>query len=228
MNIFISKMTGKLEGIESINTNTINNEFCKKMRKNKNSICHKCYSYEMLTTARQKCVPNWEHNRIVLTTNVINIKELPKINFRKWKKKKRKYFRLSAHGEIENENMYINYINIVKKNPEITFALWTKRKDLVKKYGKMGASNVIFIYSTIALNIINPELPEGFDKVFSVYTAEFVKNNEIDINCASPKETRCLKCMKCYDVNNTEIYINEVIKKEKHIHMKNERSNEQF
>jgi len=43
----ISKMSGKLEGIPAINTDTTTNAFCKKMNESKkeNLICRSCYSF---------------------------------------------------------------------------------------------------------------------------------------------------------------------------------------
>ena len=54
----ISKGSGKLEDIQSLNTNTLTNPFCIKQNKNKNSICNKCYSINMLKTMRKNCVPS--------------------------------------------------------------------------------------------------------------------------------------------------------------------------
>jgi len=49
----ISKGIGKMENIRSISTNTLTNEFCKKMHASKNTlvICTHCYSYEGLEMA---------------------------------------------------------------------------------------------------------------------------------------------------------------------------------
>ena len=66
--IHISTMTGKLEHIPAINTNTLSNAFCQSMqRKPDNVICTNCYSVAMLETFRKSCVPAFEHNTELLT-----------------------------------------------------------------------------------------------------------------------------------------------------------------
>ena len=37
--VHISKMTGKLQGLQAISTNTTTNKFCNKMNKSNNYIC---------------------------------------------------------------------------------------------------------------------------------------------------------------------------------------------
>ena len=46
-----SKMSGKLLGLDAINSNTLSNEFCKKEHKSpvQNKICKECYSIENTT-----------------------------------------------------------------------------------------------------------------------------------------------------------------------------------
>jgi hypothetical protein len=53
---------------------------------------------------------------------------------------------------------------------------------------------MVLIYSDPIING-NNELPEGFDKVFTVYTKQYVKENNIDINCGGKK---CKDCLLCY------------------------------
>ena len=50
----ISQGIGKMQGIRSISTTTLTNEFCQKMHASKNTliICGHCYSYESLEMAR--------------------------------------------------------------------------------------------------------------------------------------------------------------------------------
>ena len=63
----ISVMTGKLVEIPAINTNTLTNEFCQKMRTSSpKCICWYCYSYDMLEGSRKNCQPAWEHNSLLL------------------------------------------------------------------------------------------------------------------------------------------------------------------
>ena len=56
-----SNGSGKLEGIPSLNTNTLTNEYCKKMSSsgNDNIICTHCYSVSMLKTFMKYCEPKF-------------------------------------------------------------------------------------------------------------------------------------------------------------------------
>ena len=192
----ISTMSGKLKDIPAINTNTLSNTFCQKMSKSKNDdvICTKCYSVEMLETFRQNCVPAFEHNSEVLSEAIIPDLYLPFIN--------NAVFRFSGHGELINYNHIINLMNIARKNKMTTFTLWTKRKNLVKKYisehGK--PSNVLLVYSNPIVNSIAKK-PDNFDKTFNNVTED-----SPNINCFQD----CRDCLLCYTKNDTEIIIEKV------------------
>ena len=181
----ISKMTGKLDGILAINTNTLSNNFCidQHNRKN-NSICNYCYSVNMLKTFRKLCVQSFQHNSEFLSSKVIHPDGLPIINAA--------FFRFSGHGELINNNHFINLINICVKNPSVTFSLWSKRApiiyDVLKTHKK--PKNLILIYSNPKIDHVLKKIPDQFDKVFNNVTSGAV-------NC-SPKKGACLACLKCY------------------------------
>ena len=73
-----SKMTGKLKGIPALNTNTLTNEYCTKMRSTE-TICKVCYSASMLEGSRKNCAPSWEKNSKALES-IIPLDNLPSIN----------------------------------------------------------------------------------------------------------------------------------------------------
>jgi len=125
VNIKISTLTGKLKGFNAINTNTLSNDFCSKMRQT-DAICRECYSASMLQGVRKNCEAPWQRNSDILSTRVLEMDELPTINAHS--------FRFHAHGELINATHFNNYINIARKNPYTTFALWTKRINLVKDF----------------------------------------------------------------------------------------------
>ena len=131
------KMTGKLNGISSINTDPFSNPFCMAMSASNSSICSMCYSQKMLKAYRKGCQKPWKENGEILSSSILSMDELPIIS--------KPIFRLSAHGEIINETMYINYLNLIAKNPGTTFTLWTKRKDIVSTIGKKGNKNLILV-----------------------------------------------------------------------------------
>ena len=192
-------MSGKLKGIPAINTNPLTNTFCQKMSKNDNNICKYCYSQKMLKTFRQSCVDCFTKNGKELSEIVIPEYFLPVFNS--------KYVRFSAHGELINNIHLTNYINIAKKNPSTTFALWTKRKTMVQKRISEIPDNIILVYSSPEINNII-KVPKGFHKVFNVVSKDF----DIDKNLINCGAKSCLNCQLCYHKNNNVNVIIERVK----------------
>lgn len=192
----ILKMSGKLEGIGALNTDTTTNPFCQRMQKNKNLICSECYSQKMLTTYRKTCVPVFRHNSDILMKPV-RFENLPEI--------KTKLFRFSAHGELVSEKHYITLCKIAANNEDSKFALWTKRASIVREYPHLTPPNMILIYSNPAKNRPMSRPPKFFDKVFNCLD----KSTTEPINCG---DKRCVDCRLCYDLSNGVTVINEVIK----------------
>jgi len=194
-----TKMQGKMAGMYSLNTSPEVNPFCIRMRQIEGLICKSCFTK---TTERrwERCHIAWVNNYRVLTENRLKSDELPVI--------RKDIFRFQAHGDLGNRTHYLNLISIAEANPKTTFALWTKRLEVVKRGGVVKLSNLIYIYSTPKLNDLNPILPEGFDKVFSVYTRPFTQEHNIAINCGA---RCCNECRKCYEHNDI-VFVNEYIK----------------
>ena len=191
----ISTLTGKLKGFQAINTNTLSNTFCSKMRKT-DAICKSCYSAKMLKGIRQNCVKPWEANSELLSNSVLNSDELPTINAHS--------FRFHAHGELINLNHLVNFANIAKKNPFTTFALWTKRKDIVSKYVKSDSlpANMIMIFSSAKTDKPTTTVPVNFHKVFNGTVSGEVKKGQTKCTGKS-----CIDCMACYRINEHTIIV---------------------
>ena len=179
----ISVMTGKLVEIPAINTNTLTNEFCQKMRTSSpKCICWYCYSYDMLEGSRKNCQPAWEHNSLMLKSRLIS--EIPRFNSL--------YVRFDGHGELINETHFINYLLITEHNPKSTFSLYTKRRDIVKSVLKTRKKpqNLILVYSNPLVDRITDKIPYYFDKVFNTTTEKSTRDN-----CTGRK---CIECLACY------------------------------
>ena len=193
MNIVkVSKMSGKLSGIPAINTNTVTDEFCIKM-KDTDSICGSCYSHRMLNTYRKNCQPAFQHNSDLLSKSILIEDFLPVINSA--------FFRFNGHGELINMAHLINIVNICIKNPHTSFALWTKRKSLINNLFRFGhrfsngsdklPDNLILIYSNPKVDCVQIEPPVHFHKVFNNVSHGGYKNE----NCTGQK---CIECLACY------------------------------
>lgn len=200
--IKISKMSGKLDGLRAISTNTLTNPFCVKMynSKKKDLICTKCYSVEMLNGLRKNCAPAWQHNSDMLSGGLIPEHMLPTILDA--------FFRFSAHGELINATHLENLHNITLHNPHCSFALWTKRKDIVRKFysQREKPANLILIYSNPTINRVMESPPEFFDRTFNNVEKHF---KGIEQNCTGQK---CRDCLLCYTIGNGVQTIVEAVK----------------
>lgn len=192
-NLKVSTLTGKLEGFRAINTNTLSNPFCTGMRK-KDTICSQCYSAAMLEGSRKNCVKPWQTNSDILA-EPLNV--IPYFMDR--------VVRFHAHGELINKQHYLNFVAIALHNPQTTFSLWTKRKDLIKGVDK--PDNLILIFSNPRTDKVLKRVPIGFDKVFNAIDKEYRKPVD-EINC----HTKCKDCMLCYTHNDVSV-ITELTKK---------------
>ncbi len=188
----VSKMSGKLDGIRAINTNTVTNPFCIKMKEG-DSICGQCYSHRMLNTFRKSCQPAFEHNSQVLSEGPLELSQLPDFY-------PGEYIRFHGHGELINREHLLNFFRIARYNPETTFALWTKRKDIVKSVGP-APDNLILIFSNPKIDNVMTEPPKGFDRVFNNVTGD------ADANCTGQK---CMECLLCYRKDTTKIIVEHV------------------
>ena len=199
--VHISKMTGKLQGLQAISTNTTTNKFCNKMNKSNNIdvICKHCYSHSMLNTYRKNMQNALQRNSDALSLEELHDNDIPIIN--------QLYMRFNAHGELINEMHIKNLFKICFKNPRVNFALWTKRKDIVIQYiNKIGTkpSNLKLIFSNSIINTI-VEPPTYFDSTFNNVDSDNMKDKQ---NCTGQK---CIDCLLCYTHNKTK-HIVEAVK----------------
>jgi hypothetical protein len=195
-------MSDKMEGIRSLNTSHVLNINCQKNRADKKTICSSCYSY--ISEKRYKLSHElWKLNYNVLSTHNLSQHEVPILS------SKDTLFRFNAHGDLINRIHYNNLIKIVRVNPGVKFALWTKNlKVIYKGKGIIKLDNLQHIYSDLYLDNFNvPELPKGFDKIFRVYTTKAIKEKGIEVNCSK----HCITCELCYKQNDIQV-INEQIK----------------
>lgn len=205
--------TGKMKGIKSISTSVLLNEHCQANRAIVGSICSHCYANNLakMYKALQR---NLEHNTKLLTTEVLPLSDLPKLDGEK-------IFRLESFGDLNNMIQLRNYYNIVRSNPSVKFSLYTKRVSLVREFFEAEdvwlPSNLTLVFSSLFLNrpldITTVKLPTphftGQYKIFTVYTKDYIlKHPELKINCGARS---CDKCRLCYTQNEVQ-FISEILK----------------
>ena len=225
--IHISKLNGKLKDFQAISVNTITNGFCQSMHniKRDDVICKKCYSFATLESKRfGSNLENALQRNSDLLYKPLDKNCLPFINAA--------YFRFNAHGELINHVHFKNLILIAKHNPHCKFALWTKRKDIVrlvkrdmKKNSDEFPNNLILVWSNPIVDDVHFVPPEGFDYVFNNITSD-----EVDVmyrdwltdkyvmttNAVADKHykpctgQKCKDCLNCYDFGNNPCVIEKV------------------
>ena len=207
-----SKMSGKLEEMYAINTNTLTNEFCIKQHKAKGgkNICAKCYSFKMLGTYRKNAVPALQRNSDLLSSRILTYEEI--VAFKP--KGKLGIYRFDGHGELINGNHLKNCMMIAEYHPEFVFGMWSKRKKLVQEYvSEYGKpDNMVLVYSNPVIDQVMSTPPEYFDKVFNNVSKEYVptwplamrawRNGKPWENCTGQ---RCKDCKLCYVSDETII-----------------------
>tara|TARA_R110000824_G_scaffold3543_1_gene16917 strand:- start:293 stop:898 length:606 start_codon:yes stop_codon:yes gene_type:complete len=193
-----SNMSGKLEGLQAISTNTRSNPFCQKMSQSSdNIICSKCYSMATLNRGYFPSLePALEYNSRLLS-KPLEPEQLPKF------KRKTEYIRFDAHGELINETHLDNYVKITKVYPDRKFALWSKRIPIIKKYFKNREipENLRLIYSNPFINKVMDKPPVPFHKSFNNVT------DDTKQNCTGQK---CKDCLLCYTVNDVTTIVEAV------------------
>ena len=198
---FTIKHNGKMSGMASISTACICNTHCLEHRNVEGSICQGCFaerSFRMYGDTFEEC---FVRNYRILTSVEIPQELMPILNY--------SVFRIESFGDIENETQAKNYLNLINANPYVQFGWWTKNYPIVKrvfdKYGK--PKNLSLVYSSLMMNrpVSLANVGKYADKIFTVYTKEFIKENNVDINCGGKQ---CITCQLCYRDNET-FYIRE-------------------
>ena len=199
---FTIKHTGKMTGMYSLSTSPLCNQYCQGYSKDPKKICSHCYAQTQMQMYKnmQECLAS---NTKILTTKVLDKNEIPLINA--------KFFRFEAFGDILNETQVINYFNIAKHNKGVHFALWTKNPSIVQRAIDAGFNKPKNLQIVFSSHYINQETETAYDfvdKIFTVYDKQYIKDNNVEINCGDKK---CLACGLCYKKNNTK-YIKEQMK----------------
>lgn len=197
-----TRHTGKMYGMVSVSTSTLDNPICQARAQNGDSICSHCYAQRM-TKAYKGLHEKLHINTELLTKEIHDADDFPIINAA--------YIRLEAFGDLMNDIQVKNYFNLCRRNPHATFALWTKNPNFIKAAisdGYKKPNNLIVILSSPIINSplagsIVAEYP-FIDHVFTVYT----KDNDAHINCGG---NHCLSCRRCYS-RKTSFYVNERLK----------------
>ena len=203
--LHLSELSGKLEDFFSLSTSVWNNSYCQKRMKIPGSICEECYAYN--SWRKKTMIKPLTENMNILSSKLYEVEDFPEIPH--------KVLRLESHGEISNLTHARNYIRLAKRNPDCVFTIWTKNYGILNQAIQLEGKpeNMITGCSSLFKNTPYKPRYSWVDFVFTVFDADYVKENDTTINC--PR--KCKTCMKCYTLENfknkTEpLYIREILK----------------
>ena len=195
-NCFCTDHTGKMSGVISISTSVALNARCQARAKDPESICAFCFAAAMLdyySDLGNKLARNTE----LLTTRELEPAEIPIINAEKWP-----MLRAESFGDLNNIVQVYNYFLIAAVNHKCKAALWTKNPDIIaaalEHYNIKKPANLVIIYSSPKVNEPAADIIKKYpfiDKVFTVYDAETIERDGVEINCGARD---CRKCGRCY------------------------------
>lgn len=187
---FTLNHTGKMTGMASLSTSVIENPICAARARVPGSICEKCFAAAMMKRYGDDFRDCFKKNTEVLTNTIIPVKEWPLLNYR--------VFRLESFGDLQNAIQVINYFNFARRNPKTVFALWTKNPRFIDeaiRNGNRKPKNIIIIQSSCFIDKEDEKAFDFIDKVFTVYSKPYIKENNVEINCGA---RNCLECGRCY------------------------------
>lgn len=200
-------MDGKMAGIECISTSCFRNPLCQKRGENESFVCSRCYARRSIRHYSANLAPLLERNYEILSSGLLQKWQAQQVRFNTV------FGRIEAFGDVANEIMAMNYIQIVRANPCTKFAAWTKNPGFwskaIKALGK--PRNLSIVYSSPILN--KPANPEAVKKVFPfvdhIFTVYTKDHQEAEINCGS---YICAGCQRCYKRTRKIDMVNERLK----------------
>lgn len=186
----------KMQSVISLSTYVGNNTFClARCNHCDNAICKYCYAAN-LTNQRYHLKMKLIRIMSILTSIELQACDIPVIIDNEFK-----YFRFESFGDIENTLQFKNYNLIAAVNSGVNFTIWTKNPGIIQAAINAGlqlANNLVIGLSSLYLN--TPELNKArkysfIRFLFTVYDDEFIKDNNIVINCGAK---HCVSCGICY------------------------------
>lgn len=206
-NALCDNHTAKTEGLTSLDTSCLITCADNVMRDMADMICNKCFS------ETQQGIQKTNRDKLIRNAYLFCFYDIPAAAFpiinRLW-------FRFECFGDLMNALQARNYVKLVLKNPRCTFTQWTKKPWILNHLFKTEEkpNNMIVILSAPRVNdtltIAQARAAWPFvDKIFTVYSKEYLLQHDVIINCGG---NHCLTCLNCYGLENTPEEIKEVLK----------------
>ena len=195
--------SGKIEGMYSCDSSCNNCTFCQKVRENgKNNpalICNYCYD-----DAQEKRWVNVKNrhglNLLIMSSVRFTVDELKTLKIEN-------LLRENSSGDIENDIMAENYINIGYSHPTVDIGLFAKNvSPVIRATDKLGKpENMKYIQSSLLIGV-PAKRAKYFDYVFTVYATEEELQKALSDGACECNGEKCRECgYMCYVRNGWEI-----------------------
>ena len=195
--------SGKIEGMYSCDSSCNNCTFCQSIRENSKDnpfvICNYCYD-----DAQEKRWVNVKNrhglNLLIMSSERYTVEELATLKIEN-------LLRENSSGDIENDIMAENYINIGYSHPNVDVGLFAKNvSPVIRATDKLGKpANMKYIQSSILIG--RPaKRAKYFDYVFTVYATEEELQKALKDGACECNGKKCMDCgYMCYVRNGWKI-----------------------
>lgn len=232
---FSYRMTAKMTNILSLSTNCNANPNCQARSRVCGSICEHCFASNTLDHY-SSLDANTLANYWILTGSEFSNSDCEKIATEivaACQKNETHEFRLESFGDLANVTHARNYLYILyhlykvskRAGYKVICGWWTKNVNLlIAAYDKLDKAHKTAFHNVCHLLIssmfcnqpISEDEKSAVEKrlempvsVFTVYSPDYIQENNIVVNCGARS---CHKCLRCYRMNHRGEYINEKLK----------------
>lgn len=192
-----SKMTGKMYGKRAIGRPMTPK--CASNKKIPGSICSYCYAEKT-----NKVYPNMAaallRNRELEAEDIYSDSPIFTDVDLTW--------RSNWNGDYRDEHDVMIDFTLCEVLNYATCTAWTKNFEYVEAMSSERPDNFTLMQSSLMVNQVDENISPEADQVFTVYTAEFAAENDININCMGA----CRLCGRCYGKKKRIFEINELLK----------------
>lgn len=187
-------MTGKMHDIPAVGTACVCNPICIERMKNGEAICSHCFA-ETLFKCKPSCLDAYMSNYKLLSEHLLSDDLIPV--FKPYVNEKN-MVRIENFGDVGTVIHALNYLNMIRLNPHIHFAWWTKNPEIIRKalalFGEKP-ENVKIVYSSFKLDTPEPAVMERYPFLDSNFTVYRLPSGDPRITCGARD---CLACGRCY------------------------------
>lgn len=195
--------SGKIEGMYSCDSSCNNCSFCQKVRENGKDnpalICNYCY--DDAQEKRWIAVKNRHGlNLLIMSSERYTVDELATLKIEN-------LLRENSSGDIENDIMAENYINIGYSHPNVDIGLFAKNvAPVIRATDKLGKpENMKYIQSSLLIGV-PAKRAKYFDYVFTVYATEEELQKALKDGACECNGKKCKDCgYMCYVKNGWAI-----------------------